>query len=71
MSHPGEEFSPSNVVDWVTPRYSEEHGEPPRDVPRAVRKLAQKRKLIRVKFGIYKYNPNQPTDTQSQDFHRR
>ncbi len=63
-----EEFGPSDAVDWVTPRYEEEHGEPPRDVPRAVRKLAQKRKLIRVGYGVYKYDPNQPTETESQDF---
>lgn len=66
--HPGEEFGPSAVVDWVTPRYSEEHGEPPRDVPRAVRKLAQKRKLIRVRYGIYKYNSNKATEIELQDF---
>lgn len=65
---PGEEFGPSDVVDWVTPRYSEEHGEPPRDVPRSVRKLAQKRKLIRVRYGVYKYNSNQATEIELQDF---
>ena len=65
---PSEEFRPGSVVDWVTPRYSEEHSEPPRDVPRAIRRLAQKRKLIRVRYGIYKYNPNQAKKIKSQDF---
>ena len=59
MNRPGEEFGPSDAVDWVTPRYEEEHGEPPRDVPRAVRKLAQGGRLSRVGYGVYKYNPNQ------------
>lgn len=67
-NHPTEEFGPSDAVDWVTPRYQEEHGEPPRDVPRDVRRLAQQRKLIRVRYGVYKYNPNQTTENEPQDF---
>lgn len=67
-NHPTEEFGPSDAVDWVTPRYQKEHGEPPRDVPRDIRRLAQKRKLIRVRYGVYKYNPNQATKTKLQDF---
>ena len=67
-NRPDEEFRPGSVVDWVTPRYSEEHSEPPRDVPRSIRRLAQKRKLIRVRYGIYKYNPDQGKEIELQDF---
>ena len=67
-NHPSDEFRPSPVVDWVTPRYSEVRGKPPRDVPRSIRRLAQKRKLIRVRYGTYKYNPDQGKKIELQDF---
>jgi hypothetical protein len=65
---PSEEFGPSAVVDWVTPRYQNEHGEPPRDVPRAIRRLAQKGRLNKVRYGIYKYDPDDEHEIELQDF---
>lgn len=67
-NHPGEEFGPSPAVDWVTPRYEKEHGKTPRDIPRAIRKLAQRGRLIKVCYGIYKYNPAYNHEVELQDF---
>ena len=68
MNHPGAEFGPSHAVDWVTPRYEEEHGETPRDIPRAVRRLAQIGRLTKVRYGIYKYDPNSDREIELSDF---
>ncbi|MDE0009963.1 MAG: HNH endonuclease [Candidatus Poribacteria bacterium] len=68
MKHPGEEFEPSDVVDWVTPRYEKERGKTPRDVPRAIRRLAQKGRLTKVRYGIYKYDRTHDHEVELQDF---
>ena len=56
--HPNEELSHGPVVDWVTEQYVQEHGSPPRDPWRSIRQLHQDGKLIKVRQGIYKYDPN-------------
>ena len=68
MNRPGEELGPSDAVDWVTPLYEEEHGEPPRDVPRAVRELALTGRLFKPRRGIYMYVPDQDKVRELQDF---
>ncbi len=56
-AHPNEELEHSPVVDWVTREWLKEHENPPRDPWRAIRYLYQKGKLIKVKKGVYKYDP--------------
>lgn len=58
VNHPNEELSHAPVVDWVTEQYVQEHGTPPRDPWRTIRQLHQEGKLIKVRQGIYKYDPN-------------
>lgn len=58
VAHPNQEFAHNPVVDWVTERYREEHGRPPRDPWRTIRQLHQEGKLIKVSQGIYKYDPD-------------
>lgn len=58
MKHPNRELTHGPVVDWVTEEWLKNHDEPPRDPWRSIRKLHQEGKLIKVKKGIYKYDPN-------------
>lgn len=57
-NHPNEEFPHDPIVDWVTERWIEEHGTAPRDPWRAIRQLHQDGELIKVRKGIYKYDPD-------------
>ena len=55
---PGQRIRHNPIVDWVTERYREEHGQPPRDVPRTTRTLAESGRLKKVGFGVFLYDPN-------------
>jgi len=57
-NHPNQELPHGPVVDWVTKQYEKEHGNPPRDPWRSIRQLHQDGKLIKVKMGVYKYDPS-------------
>lgn len=58
QKHPKQDLKHGPVVDWVTKQYLQNHPEPPRDTWRAIRKLYQEGKLIKVKKGIYRYDPD-------------
>ncbi|MGB9699286.1 MAG: HNH endonuclease [Thermodesulfobacteriota bacterium] len=66
--HPKEDLKHGPVVDWVTEEYLKENPEPPRDPWRAIRKLHQEGKLIKVKKGVYRYDPEQLNEAQLPDF---
>lgn len=57
-NHPNQNLKHGPVVDWVTKQWLINHDDPPRDVWRAIRKLYQEGKLIKIKKGIYKYDPD-------------
>jgi 5-methylcytosine-specific restriction endonuclease McrA len=56
--HSKEECRHGPVVDWVESRYKRLYGKKPRDTWRAIRLLHQEGILIKVKKGIYKYDPD-------------
>jgi len=56
MKHPNKDISHGPVVDWVTKQWLKNHDTPPRDPWRAIRKLHQEGKLIKVRKGVYKYD---------------
>jgi len=56
--HPRKDIPHGPVVDWVTKKWLKNHKTPPRDPWRAIRKLHQEGKLIKVKKGIYRYEPD-------------
>ena len=56
------------VVDWLTKEYQERTGKVFRDPDRAIRKLAQEGKLIKVGKGVYKYDPKLITNPELEDF---
>jgi len=57
-AHPKQDLKHGPVVDWVEKQYLKLHEEKPRDPWRAIRKLYQKGKLIKVKRGVYRYDPD-------------
>lgn len=66
--HPKVDLKHGPVVDWVTEQYLKENPKPPRDPWRAIRKLHQEGKLIKVKKGVYRYDPEQLNETELSDF---
>ena len=67
-SHPKQPLEHGPVVDWVTEQYLKENPKPPRDPWRATRKLHEEGLLIRVKKGIYMYDPDSIQKRQLEDF---
>ena len=67
-NHPNEDLSHGPVVDWVTEQWLKDHREPPRDPWRSIRKLHQEGKLIKVKKGIYRYDPDYVHSIELWDF---
>lgn len=67
-NHPNQELSHGPVVDWATEQYLKEHPNPPRDPWRAIRQLHQKGQLIKVKTGVYKYDPDHVHEVELFEF---
>lgn len=57
-AHPGQDLSHGPVVDWVEEKYKKLYDKKPRDTWRGIRKLHQRGFLIKVKKGIYRYDPH-------------
>ncbi len=68
--HPYEELRHDPVVDWVTLQWKKHHSTPPRDPWRAVRKLYEQGKLVKVKKGVYKYVPEEESTDPSKKTRR-
>ncbi|MCX7861980.1 MAG: HNH endonuclease [Bacteroidales bacterium] len=67
-NHPNVELTHGPVVDWVEEKYFSLYQRKPRDVWRSIRKLHQEGYLIKVKKGIYKYDPNFVNNIEVEDF---
>ena len=68
MTHPNRDIEHPEVVDWLTKEYQERTGGTFRDPDRAIRKLAQAGKLIKIRKGVYKYDPDLITNPELGDF---
>lgn len=55
--HPRENLPHGPVVDWVEEQYLKLYGKKPRDTWRGIRKLYQEGILVKVKKGVYRYDP--------------
>ena len=66
--HPNEDLRHGPVVDWVEKQYLKLTGRKPRDTWRAIRKLYQEGKLIKVDKGIYRYAPSRIREVELFDF---
>lgn len=70
QEHPNQGLEHGTVVDWVTSQWLQDpkHDSPPRDPWRTIRRLHQEGILIKVKKGVYKYDPNAVTQRELEDF---
>jgi len=67
-AHPKQDLQHGPVVDWVEERYLKLTGKKPRDPWRAIRKLHQEGKLIKVSKGVYRYDPIYVHEEELFDF---
>jgi 5-methylcytosine-specific restriction endonuclease McrA len=67
-SHPKQDLKHGPVVDWVEEQYVKMTGNKPRDTWRAIRKLHQEGKLIKVEKGVYRYDPEYVHTEELLDF---
>jgi 5-methylcytosine-specific restriction endonuclease McrA len=67
-AHPNQDLEHGRVVDWVTKQWLKSHRTPPRDPWRAIRKLHQQGILVKVRKGVYKYDPQAVTQRELEDF---
>jgi len=67
-SHTKQDLKHGPVVDWVEEQYLKLYGKKPRDTWRAIRRLYQEGKLIKVKKGVYRYDPEYVRDVSLLDF---
>lgn len=67
-NNPNRNIEHPEVVDWVTSEYKKRTGEVFRDPDRGIRSLAQSGFLIKIKKGIYKYDPELVKKRDLEDF---
>lgn len=68
QKHSRQDLQHGTVVDWVREKYLKEHPNPPRDPWRAIRALYQEGKLIKVRKGVYRYDPDYIKEVELFDF---
>ena len=56
--NPKRDIHHPEIVDWVVAEYKKRTGNVFRDPDRAIRKLSQEGMLIKIKKGVYKYDPD-------------
>lgn len=66
--HPMRNIEHPEIVDWVVAEYKKRTGEVFRDPDRAIRKLSQEGQLIKIRKGVYKYDPDFVEDRRLKDF---
>lgn len=66
--HQNEDLTHGPVVDWVEEQRVRSGGMKPRDPWRAIRKLYEEGKLIKVSKGIYRYDPSYVREVELFDF---
>jgi 5-methylcytosine-specific restriction endonuclease McrA len=69
--HPKEDLKHGPVVDWVEEQYLKLYKKKPRDTWRSIRRLYQEGKLIKVKKGVYRYDPDFVRKKKLADFPQR
>jgi len=66
--HPKEDLKHGPVVDYVEEKYFKIYGRKPRDTWRQIRRLHQEGILIKVKKGVYRYDPDYIQHRELYDF---
>lgn len=67
-NHPNQDMPHGPVVDWVEEQYLNLYNKKPRDTWRAIRHLHEEGFLIKVKKGIYRYDPSFVMKKEIDDF---
>ena len=67
-AHPRQDLPHGPVVDWVEDRYLKLYRRKPRDTWRGIRGLHERGFLIKVRKGIYRYDPNATQQRELEDF---
>lgn len=68
VKNPNRPIAHPEVVDWLTSEYPKRTGKTFRDPDRAIRKLSQEGKLVKLRKGVYKYDPELVTNPELEDF---
>ena len=68
MKNPNRPIEHPEVVDWLTSEYPKRMGKTFRDSDRAIRKLAQEGKLVKLGKGLHKYDSDLVTNPELEDF---
>jgi 5-methylcytosine-specific restriction endonuclease McrA len=69
QQHPNTDLPHGPVVDWVTEQWRLQGNEtPPRDPWRMIRRLHQEGWLIKVRKGVYRYDPEAAGKVELDDF---
>lgn len=68
LKNPKREIEHQEVVDWVTKEYNKRTGKVFRDPDRGIRSLSQEGFLIKIKKGVYKYDPDFIENKDLEDF---
>lgn len=66
--NPNRDIPHPEVVDWVTEEYKKRTGNVFRDPDRQIRKIHQQGLLIKVKKGVYRYDPSVVIERDLEDF---
>ena len=66
--NPNRDIEHPEIVDWVVSEYNKRTGKVFRDPDRGIRSLSQKGFLIKVKKGVYKYDPDLIKQRELEDF---
>ncbi|MCX8083213.1 MAG: HNH endonuclease, partial [bacterium] len=67
-AHPNEDMPHGTVVDWVEEQYIKLHNKKPRDTWRSIRNLHETGFLVKVKKGVYRYDPEAVKQKELDDF---
>lgn len=67
-AHPRQDIAHGPVVDWVETRYKRLYNRKPRDTWRSIRSLHETGFLIKVRKGIYHYDPEAVKERKLEDF---
>ena len=65
---PNKDIKHEEVVPYVTEKWEEEYGKKLADPDRAIRTLFEEGKLIKIKKGVYRYDPDFVTIPQAKTF---
>lgn len=66
--HPCKDIPHAEVVDWATAEWETRTGKKFRDPDRSIRKLHQAGFLVKVKKGVYRYDPEAVVEQKLEDF---